>query len=84
MDSLDKEEKMDFLEKEEKMDPLYRKEIIEELKAEIKRIFLMLKYNHSRDIRDLYNSRLILEFNINMSRYNELREHYKSTHYFNY
>ena len=82
MDPLEKE--IDFLEKEEKMDPLYRKKIIEELKEEIKRIFLMLKYNHSRDIRDLYNSRLILEFNINMSRYNELREHYKSTHYFNY
>ena len=82
MDPLEKE--IDFLEKEEKMDPLYRKEMIEELKAEIKRIFLMLKYNRSRDIRDLYNSRLILEFNINMSRYNELREHYKSTHYFNY
>ena len=84
MDSLDKEEKMDFLEKEEKMDPLYRKEMIEELKTEIKQIFLKLKYNHSKDIRDSYNSQLVLEFNISMSRYNELREHYKSTHYFNY
>ena len=58
--------------------------MIEELKEEIKKIFLMLKYNRSRDIRDSHNSQLVLEFNIKMSRYNELNDHHKSTHYFNY
>ena len=37
---------MDPQDKEEKIDPLYRKEMIEELKTEIKQIFLKLKYNH--------------------------------------
>jgi hypothetical protein len=72
---------MDPQDKEEKIDPLYRKEMIEELKTEIKQIFLKLKYNHSKDIRD---SQLVLEFNIKMSRYNELNDHHKSKHHFDY
>ena len=75
---------MDPQDKEEKIDPLYRKEMIEELKTEIKQIFLKLKYNHSKDIRDSHNSQLVLEFNIKMSRYNELYDHHKSKHHFDY
>jgi len=51
------------------MDPQYKKERIEELKIEIKQMLNVLRYQHAVNIRD---NNLILQLNIQLSRYHEL------------
>jgi hypothetical protein len=51
------------------MDPEYKKERIEELKIEIKEMLKTLRYYHAANI---INNNLILQLNIQLSRYHEL------------
>jgi hypothetical protein len=64
------------------MDPQYKKERIEELKIEIKEMLKTLKYYRAANIID---NKLILQLNIQLSRYHELEPNQKTKFtYFKY
>jgi len=64
------------------MDPQYKKERIEELKIEIKEMLKTLRYYRAVNICD---NNLILQLNIQISRYHELEPNRKTKFtYFKY
>jgi hypothetical protein len=64
------------------MDPQYKKERIEELKIEIKEMLKTLRYYRAVNIID---NKLILQLNIQISRYHELEPDRKTKFtYFKY
>jgi len=64
------------------MDPEYKKERIEELKIEIKEMLKTLRYYRAANI---INNNLILQLNIQISRYHELEPDRKTKFtYFKY